>query len=332
MNIKEENRFAPLQIILFSILAFLIVPICAVGGSVNLFATILVPIIIAMVYLRFNFINTAFIMIISTVISAIYINPILSVQALILYGSIGLVLGYCFKKVNNPYKSFVILVTTTIVAILLIASLYTVVNKTSFAGMAQLYVDSVMKKVEYLKELYVSAGMSEVQLESLDIIKEIITAKNVLISLPGMIMALAIISSIINYIIGKKVSNKLGYCNIKQLKFSEIYVTNLLGALFIGLFAIGIIVSFKFVNIGEFLKYGSLGVLRMLLILNGLAAISYLFIKKLNKSAKRTFWLLAITVVLGANRVYALIGFIEMMFDFRKLDPFSLTKNRKSVR
>lgn len=331
MNIKEENKFAPLQIILFSILAFLIVPICAVRGSVNLFATTLVPIIIAMVYLRFNFIKTAFIMIISTIVSAIYINPILSVQALILYGSIGLVLGYCFKKVNNPYKSFVILVATTIVAILLIALLYAIVNKTSFVGIAQLYVDSVMNKVEYLKELYISAGMSEVQLESLDIIKQIITAKNVLISSPGMLMALAIISSVINYIIGKKVSNKLGY-NIKQLKFSEIYVTNLLGALFIGLFAVGIIVSFKFVNIGELLKYGSLGVLRMMLILNGLAAISYLFTKKLNKSTKKTFWLLAITVILGANQVYALIGFIEMMFDFRKLDPFSLTKNRKSVR
>ncbi|MEG2354162.1 MAG: DUF2232 domain-containing protein [Clostridium sp.] len=329
MSIKKENKFPSIQVLLFGVLAFLIVPMCAVSGSVNLFGIMVVPIIIAIIYLKFDFIKTGILLVISTIISAVSINPMVSIQALILFGSIGIVLGYCFKNIDKPYKSFVILVVTTVIAILAITIVYMVVEKMSFTAMAQQYVNLIMNKVEYLRELYVTAGISDIQMQSLDIIKEVITTKNILLSVPGIMVSLAIYSSIINYIIGKNMIHKIGY-NCEQLKFSEIYVTNLLGALFIALICIGIILSFKFAEFGEFLKLGSFGILKMLLMLNGLASFAYMFINKSNKSKKFTFTVITISVILGAVQIYTFIGFIEMMLDFRKLDPFSLTKNRKS--
>ncbi|MEG1870475.1 MAG: DUF2232 domain-containing protein, partial [Peptostreptococcaceae bacterium] len=147
-----------------------------------------------------------------------------------------------------------------------------------------------------------------------------------LIFIPVSIVVYSFISAYINYIVSRGILKNLRY-NIAPMKpFSEIYITNLVGAFLIALICIGIILSGRGINVGAYLYKSVSVLLGIILQLNGIAATVYFLRRKKLLNKRSTFFVIFFSFLFGLTNMYFLIGFSEMILDFRKLDPYRIRK------
>ena len=80
--------------------------------------------------------------------------------------------------------------------------------------------------------------------------------------------------------------------------------------------------------IGQYMITSSELILQLIFFIDGLALITYYLMKKFKMSKKVTAIVIVLTALSSLSLFYVLAGFIDMIFDFRKLDPYKKLKKQ----
>ena len=334
MENKNYSTKAIVEASLISVIISVIMIITGYLPVVSFIGTLLLPIPVAILYIRHNNKITITAIFLSIILTSLVYNPIMAVYSSITYSIIGITLGYCVKK--NKKSSITLLFLSmgcAISNILTIAFSMLLIEKVSF-------VNFVSKNLEFMKQtmkvsldqakaLYGGMGVSQEQLNLLDKNFEIINKVDVMLVLaliPGAILMFSFISAYLNYIVSRAILNKLNYKMEEVLPFGKVYVSNIVGAVLIGIVCIGVILSTKKIPGGNYILNSSQILVQFVFIINGLAASTYFLRVKRNLPKPIVVLILALTMFSPLGNIYFSIGLMEMAFDFRKLDPYRIKR------
>ena len=123
----------------------------------------------------------------------------------------------------------------------------------------------------------------------------------VLALIPASIFIFSFISAYLNYIVSRAILKKLNYKMEEVLPFSKVYVSNIVGAILIGIVCIGIILSSKNIAGGNvYTKFLSTPC-AYVFIINGLAASTYFLRVKRNLSKPIVVLILVLTCTFASR-------------------------------
>ena len=334
MRNKDYSTKAIVEASLITVIISVIMIIIGYLPFVAFIGILILPIPVAILYIRHNIKITITAILLSIILTSLVYNPIIAIRSAITCSFVGIALGYCVKK--NKKSSITLLFLAIGCAIsntLTIAFSMLFIEKVSFMNFItnklEFMKQSMEVSLDQMKTIYLQAGVTPKQLklldENFDIIKKM-DVMMILIIIPAFILIFAFISAYMNYIVSRSVLNKLNYKMEAVLPFSLVYVSNIVGAVLIGIVCIGIILSSKKIPGGEYILNASLRVVQYVFIINGLAASTYFLRVKRNLSKPVVVLIIVLTTLSPLSNIYFSIGLMEMAFDFRRLDPYRIKR------
>jgi len=334
MKNKNYSTKAIVEASLISIIISMIMIVTGYLPFVSFIGTLILPIPVAILYIRHDKKVTVTAIFLSIILTSLVFNPIRAIYAAITCSIIGIVLGYCVKKQK---RSSITLLYLTIGCAM--ANILKIVFSLSFIAKVN-FVDFISKNLELAKQsmkssvdgaktLYLKNGITPDQLKILDKNYEMINKMDVAVFLaliPAGIFIFSLVSAYLNYIVASAILKKLNYKMAEVLPFSRVYLSNIVGAVLIGIVCIGIILASKKIVGGEYLQNSSQVLVQSVFIINGLAASTYFLRVKKNLSKPIVVLILGLTTLSPLGSIYFSIGLMEMAFDFRKLDPYRIKR------
>ncbi|AUM97400.1 YybS family protein [Clostridium sporogenes] len=298
----------------------------------SIFITFLLPIPIAVLYLRQDYKITLWAILVTGVITAMINNPITAVIITISFGTIGFLLGYCIKKQKSIFMTIMILAAGFLLSnimIILIQILF--VNKNGIMNFINKNIRMIKDTMESAKDFYSQAGVPKEQLQRMEQKLNLLQPDLILKMIPGALITISFVLAFLNYAITRTVLIKLGYKNVKPLPhISKIYVNvRIVTIVAIGLL-IGVILKRKGIEVGDYFFMTSSNLLFTMLLIDGVSVFIYYMKNKFNISKGILIFILFITVLGSLNIIYIYLGLMDIMLDFRKLDPFRKYENNKS--
>lgn len=289
---------------------------------------LLLPAFPALIYVRNGFKYALLSSICSFIISSIFLNPVFSLILFVVIFLVGFTLIYCIKNNIKPYKSIIFLTISFIAANIIYLFLTIIfIYKSGLVS----FVDSMVKQVnDYInmtKDLYINRGMSKDEVERIFSNIKLISTNEILWMIPFYITFTSIVSAFLNYKITSVLFSRLRI-NIQKLKgINYFYVPNLIGAFIIILVCIGLILRSRNIIIGEYIFNSTYLLLVVILTVNGIAASSYFLKYKLRFS--NAFIVITILLIfMVMDYLFMIIGLIELIGDFRKIDSSRVRKIR----
>ncbi|MBZ9609757.1 YybS family protein [Clostridium estertheticum] len=333
----ENKKYSTKAIVEASLIAVIISVIMIITGYLPIMSFIgilILPIPVAILYIRHNSKITITAIFLSIILTSLVYNPIMAIYSAIAYSIIGIALGYCVKE--NKRSSITLLflgISSAISNILTIAFSMIFIEKVSFMNFIsknlEFFKQTMKVSFDGAKNFYSQAGITPEQLKLLNENFEMINKMDVtivLVVIPASILIISFISAYLNYIVSRSILEKLNYKMDKVLPFSRVYVTNILGAVLIGIVCIGIILSAKKIAGGDYILNSSQLLVQLVFMINGLAAATYFLRVKKNLSKPVVALILVLTSFSRLGSIYFSIGLMEMAFDFRKLDPYRIKR------
>jgi len=330
MKDKKYSTKAIVEASLISVLISIIMIITGYLPIISFIGTLILPVPVALLYIRYNTKVTIIAIFLSIIITSLVYNPVLAIYAAITCSIVGIVLGYCVKKDKKSFTTIVLIgMGCAISNILSIAYSMLFIEKVSFINFLSQKLEfmklTMNSSLNELKMLYSEQGITAKQLkllnENYDVIKKL-DVSLVLVLIPAAIFIYAFISAYLNCIVSRAILARLNYNMQEVLPFSRVYVSNIVGAVLIGTVSIGIILNSKNITGGEYLQNSSQILTQFVFILNGLAATTYFLRVKRHSSKLVVILILVISSLSPLSNIYFSIGLMEMAFDFRKLDPY----------
>ncbi|MGH4051706.1 MAG: YybS family protein [Clostridium sp.] len=333
----KKSNYSTKAIVEASLISVIISVIMIITGYlpiVSFIGTLILPIPVAILYIRHNNKITITAIVVSIILTSLVYNPVMAIYSAITYSIVGIALGYCVKKNKKSSITLLFLAAGCAISnVLTIAFSMLFIEKVSFVNFISKNLEfmkqSMKVSIESVKRNYIQSGMTPDQAKLLDDSLETIKnmdVKMILVLIPAVILVSAFVSAYLNYKVSKAILAKLGYKMGKLLPFSRVYVTNIIGAVLIGTVCIGIILSSKDIPGGAFIQSSSQYLILIVFMINGLAASTYYLRVKRKLTKPLTVVILVLTAISPLNNIYFSIGIVEMAFDFRKLDPYRIKR------
>lgn len=330
----KENSYNTRRLIEAALMtAFITILLIIVSYApvISTIGTVVLPIPIAILYIRQDGKIAAACIFVSFVITSMIFDPLTSIGAAITYGGVGLTLGYCVKKKKSSYYTLMLLTIVSILTYILnLVIMVLFIEKTTFIGFIQSTIDMLNKPIEEIKNnaitMYQDMGVSAEKVQTIKVLFKAFNGELFILMLPASILIIGFIGAYFNFYITRLVLSKLRYEVIDMLPFSNFYVTNLVGAAFIAIISIGIILNGRGFSFGKNVAIVFFIIAMVTFSLNGLAAVTYYLRKKKGLGKGITVAIILIGITFGLGNIFFLIGFIEIIFDFRKLDPYRIRK------
>ncbi len=292
---------------------------------------LILPILIAVIHYKHDMKYSVGCVIVSVLIIAMMSNPITAITMGVSYGIVGVTLGYGVRKNYSPYKILILTVLASIVAIvadfwltglLISGQNIFVFMKNQATEMSEIFTLSM----EQAQKMYSSMGMGESQLAMMDQMKQVMTPEYIVIMFPAIIVLTGFLQGYISFIIFTKILKRLRYAVIEPTKFNQFYVTNLVGAFLISLMCIALILVGRGVSWAPSVYNAIFLITIVILSINGIAALQYFLKEKMMLPKVARVLLIIVAFMMGSFILFGIIGFVEMLLDFRKLDPHRLRK------
>lgn len=328
-RIWSSNKNVESFVVIF--LSMLVMFISAASIDINLLGIFLLPIPIMLLCLKFNWKISVLIIGISSVINIFTYGVSGTLSAILVTAIIGITFAYCIENEFSSVNIVKTVIAISFVLLILNVLLYTSINNVSIVEHLNKIVKLLKDQIDNMIITYKQVGVGNSNIDILVNFKDFIDVKVVLGIIPTMILGYCIVFNTINYVIIEKLLRNSNIKSIKRVGFRHFYISNLLGALLVGLVSIAVILNVKKFAIGEFLELSLISITDIIMIINGMATITYLLRKKLKKSRGLVIIILLLLINLGFQQILFYIGFTEMLFDFRRLDPYSLRKKKKEV-
>jgi uncharacterized protein YybS (DUF2232 family) len=290
---------------------------------------VLLPVPVTILYLRHNYKVAICSVIVSGIIVSTLYSPVLALGVIVTYSLAGMTLGYCIKRDKKVSHTIMLLALASAIANVITTLLFVfVIQPNGVQGFIS-YINKALftlnSNIEQTKEAYKAAGMSAKQLSTLNQIPPL-TIANIMLILPGTFVLTCAFDAIISYSITKAILKKLKY-KVKGFKpFSEFYINNRIGALAIILFCIALLLKSRNMAIGEYaLGFLTIIILSVLLI-SGLALTTFFLRNRFILSKKIVILIILITFIMGLGQIFLILGFMDMIIDYRRLDADRLFK------
>ncbi|MBL4937480.1 YybS family protein [Clostridium sp. YIM B02515] len=317
------------------LISAIIVVLMLITGYVPMIAflgTLILPIPVAILYLRHNFKVTLTAIIVSTIITAMLFNPIQAALSALSFGFTGLVFGYSIRKNKSINFTLIILTLASLLAIV-INFLITIliIQKTSITGFFTTTVnqfnDMMKETIPMVKELYVKAGMTEEQINQSLSVFNMLTPQYILNFLAAALIMQSIVSSFVNYAVSRAVLRRFGYNLKKFTPFTEFYINSFIGALIVMPVPLGVLLSAKNIPIGKPILVSGQVIMQFAFLLVGISVVSY-YLKNRFKLTNAIITIIVIFLALNPmfGTILVYLGLIDMLFDFRKINPNRILK------
>ena len=336
MNNKNYNTKAVVEAGLMCALVvviFLMNMYLPVFGIIGLF---ILPIPITILYLRNNFKLALTSVVVSTILISMMSSIISAIGSAVLYGSSALVVGYCIKNHKGAtrtilYSSIAMLVGTVVDFALMIYVTY----NSSLTSIIQEYIDILKESMDMVSGLYQSMGVDMANNPMVESFNSI-TPDILMMMIPSILIISSLIQAFINYSITRKILKRFKYDVPKFKPFNEWYVDNRIGAVIL----IALMITNIFGNYipgAIYIMMTLAYILQMMCMILGVAVVYNWFVKR--GSANKLILTMLILFVFTSpllSQVAYFLGLADLIIDFRKLDPNSLSialqewiKNRK---
>ena len=294
-------------------------------------AVIILPIIIAIIHYKHDIKYSIVCVIVSMLITTMMFNPITAITMGVSYGIVGIALGYSVRKQYSPYKILVLTMLASIIAIFMNFALTGLLisgeNIFVFIKNQSIEVSEIFAaSVDQTTKIYEAMGITGQQIEMMKQMKSVLTPEVILTIVPSAIVLVGFLQGYVCIAIFSIILRKLKYKSIEAIKFSEFYVTNLVGAALIGIMCIALIIYSQGVS-WALMVYNSIYLITIVILsINGIAATQYFLTNKVLMSKRVRVLIIIAIFMTRLSTIFVIAGFVEMLLDFRKLDPYRLRK------
>lgn len=309
---------------LISALIVILMLINAYVPAVAVFGTFVMPIPVTVLYIRHGGKVTLISVVVSTILISMLYNPFLAVTSAIMFGMIGMTLGYCIK--NDKKYSVTILFLTIASAVEVVVNFLivsTFVDKKGLYQTITMYIDMMKESLSSATEIYTKMGVDTAQMAPIKKAFDAINANYLMMLVPAVIIMSAVLSAYVNYIISSAILRKLRYKVNEPTPFSQIYVNNRIGTILILFVLVGMLLTNMRLSAGPYIMNSSMLITQYTFLLDGMALAIY-YMKNRFHMAKGFIILLIIVSIFSQVGVYVFLfaGIADLVVDFRKLDPY----------
>lgn len=290
---------------------------------------VLLPVPVTVLYLRHNYKVALTAVVVSGIIVSTMYSPVLALGVIVTYSFTGMTLGYCIKRDKKVFHTIILLALVSAVAYgINILIFIFIIQPDGIQGLIS-YINQMLaminKTMTQTKEFYKSAGMSASQLAKLNQIPTLTIRYSMLI-FPGAFVLACVIDACISYSIAEAILKKLRY-KVRSFKpFSEFYINNKIGALAIILFCISLLLQRSNIFIGEYAVGFLTIIIGSMLLVCGLALATFYLRRQYKLSKKIVILLLMVAILMQLEQIFLILGFMDMILDFRHLDADRLFK------
>ncbi|MFL0269234.1 YybS family protein [Candidatus Clostridium radicumherbarum] len=290
--------------------------------------TVILPLPVAILYVRHDLKVTILAILVSTIIIALAFNPVQALLSALSFSLVGLVLGYGIRKDKDSTITLLLLTAVTIIStVLYIVITAALIEKTSLYSLIVSSINMFNDALKQTLDIYKGMGMPQQQLDQFQAIIKLFTPELFINMAAASLILGAFLSSIINYIVAKAVLKRLGL-NLKKLRaFTELYINSLAGAIIIMPIPLGVYLQAKKVPIGAPILTSGQIMMQYIFMVIGISVVAYFLLNryKLTKGIVAIIIIAAFTNSLFAT-IFLYVGLADMIFDFRKINPDRILK------
>lgn len=299
---------------LLSALAALIMVISAYVPILSFVGTVAWAIPITILSYKYDIKISAMALAVSVVISSLVTDPLPSISIGVTFGITSIVLGYCLRKKYSPFVTIIAMAVATFlgyVADIELTKLFTGVDP--IKDFFTMLNESIKESLSLMKKM----GVSEEQLKQSPITG--LNEESIRPVLPGLFALSSVLMSYLSYYLVSLIFRKLKYPIRAIDPLSEWYIPNYLSyGMFFAIIVSMVLVYAKLPNAQT--VYSSVSaIFQFAFVVQGLAVSSW-FLKSKN-IAKGARILLLLLAFMSLQQILLIIGLIDYMFDFRKINP-----------
>lgn len=258
------------------------------------------------------------------IIVGIMIGPIQALGMVINFSLLSLVLGYSIVNKKSAGKTIFFLSLAIIIGVVVDGAIFVwFLSPNGLKGA----IDSFWKLIDMINaqrdaaiSMYKSMGLTEEQLAQFDRVFPRITTELLKQLLPGSAAISVLIVAVLDYFVTRLILKKLKY-EMKPLPpFTSLYVNNRMGALLIILVCLGLILIKVGMPQAQYFITFIIVIARIILAFDG-AALTVYFLKYRFKTWNTLMAIVVIIIMMQFDIIFFYLGLIDMIMDFRKLDP-----------
>ncbi|MFD3155373.1 DUF2232 domain-containing protein [Haloimpatiens sp. FM7330] len=285
---------------------------------------ILLPIIIAILYVRHDLKVTIVALAASFLLIMFSTGVVTAISFILLYTLSGIILGYCIKKrVAGSISLFFVAIAFSIGVISFFFLVSKFIYKEGIYDLINQIITIYKNQTEEMIMHYKQMGINTQNINQLKSMVESLNVNLVLSVLPGYVINCCVIFTFLIYKLAVNIFGKLRM-NINNIKpFKEWHIDDRLTGIIIGITCIGIILNAKNVIIGQYIINSSIIVGSFIFSIVGISAIIFLFRGKYKVSKIAIGLMIVLVIMLGMIRIFPMIGIIDSIINFRR---FSLNK------
>lgn len=314
-SLVEAGLLTAILIIL--ILLNFYIPIFSVVGK------FILPIPVVLLYMRHDLKNTIISLVVTGVITGIMYNPIYGLTSTIMFGLTGIALGYAIKNKKSFGFTILILSLFFILGMIFNFTVYIkLINNISLSEFITQSISQMSLATDEIINMYKNLGISEQQLKPILDSLEMVKSGLFLKLLPAIIIISAILFSYLTFIISKSILKKLGYNDIIEVTpISKIQISIQVATLVAIFLLIGIILNKKNIEYSDYILMSTQLILQYMFLIEGISVAIFYLKNKFNMSKVLIIVIIIFTVFSNIGMIYFVLGFMDLIVDFRKLDP-----------
>lgn len=303
------------------ILLYVYVPVFSMLGLY------IIPIPITICYVRNGFKSTISAIVVSMILSFLFVNPIQGLTLAVIYGLAGLTLGYCTRKAKDGlFTVFMLTGAFTIGIVVFILVNYVLFSSAGLSTISNQLNSSINSAINSTRDLYIKMGMSRQQIDSVIKATPLSNINYIYSLLPGLLVISSFIMSFINFKITKYVFKKLSYKFNDIPSYSMIYIDGKPGFVIVAVMLIGMILKYKHLSYGDYVLNSASTFFMFTYMIDGISLCLYYLRNKFKQSKPVSALLLFLIVFSGFGMILFFAGIADVLLDFRKIDP-----NRRKI-
>lgn len=285
------------------------------------------PIPVTLLYLRHNLKITFTVLAASGILISLINNPISGLTSVIMFGITGIALGYSIKRELSVPTTIMILAAASLIGFVIDFTVYiTLISGTSVTKFMSETIRTINESMNMSISFYEKMGMPAEQIKRFKDMIDIFTVDNMMKLIPSALIISSVIFAFLSYIITRLILRKLGY-NIKQMpKFSKMYVDIKFVTILAIIMLIGTIMIRLNITVGEYISISSVLMLLYAFLFDGIALVTYYLSNKFSLSKGVIVAIIIFTAFSQLVIMYIILGVIDIIADFRKLDPNRIWK------
>lgn len=317
---KDNLRSKPLmEGSILTTIVFILMMISNVPG-LYILGSILVPIPVAILYIKYKWKISILSVIVSTIITTLFLGPVMGLSTGLSTFLIGIPLGIGIsKKSGNLTLGYVFVGSFISTLINLLLTVYLVMGVTMDG-----FLNSLVTQYQQSADIILKASNNPQAKEAMDKMLSYVTVDNLKIILPIGLVVVAFVSAICIFIIAKRILVRLRMPVASVKSFTQWFINPIPIAVIVIIALIGIELKNNAVPYGDDIFMWAVGIGALLCVLQGLSLIMYMLLERLRMNKVAAVIIAIILITSGLIIYVAPIGLIDIILDYRSLEENSL--------